>query len=45
MVFGSFTSNNRADHRLSFYSIGEAIDLAKLDTRVSALMAAINAAI
>jgi hypothetical protein len=32
-------------HRLSFYSIGESLDLVKLDTRVSALMTAINAAI
>jgi hypothetical protein len=31
--------------RLSFYSIGEAIDLAALDTRVSALMTALNTAI
>lgn len=33
------------DARLAFYSIGEAIDLAKLDTRVSALITAIGAAI
>ncbi len=31
--------------RLAFYSIGESIDLAKLDTRVSALITAIGAAI
>jgi hypothetical protein len=31
--------------RLSFYSIGESLDLAALDTRVSALMTAIDAAI
>ena len=31
--------------RLSFYSIGESLDLAKLDTRVSNLMTAIGAAI
>jgi len=35
-----FTAN-----RLSFYSIGEALDLALLDTRVSTLMTAIGAAI
>ena len=33
------------DPRLSFYSIGESIDLAALDTRVSALMTAIDGAI
>ena len=32
------------DARLSFYSIGESLDLAALDTRVSTLMTAINAA-
>ena len=31
--------------RLAFYSIGEALDLAKLDTRVSSLITAIGAAI
>jgi len=31
--------------RLAFYSIGESLDLAKLDTRVSALITAIGAAI
>jgi hypothetical protein len=31
--------------RLSFYSIGESLDLAQLDTRVSALMTAIDGAI
>jgi hypothetical protein len=31
--------------RLAFYSIGESIDLAKLDTRVSALITAFGAAI
>lgn len=31
--------------RLSFYSIGESLDLAKLDTRVSNLMTAIDAAL
>jgi hypothetical protein len=33
------------DARLSFYSIGESIDLAALDTRVSALMTAIDGAL
>ena len=33
------------DARLSFYSIGESLDLAKLDTRVTDLMTAIGAAI
>jgi hypothetical protein len=33
------------DARLSFYSIGESLDLAALDTRVSALMTAIDGAI
>jgi hypothetical protein len=35
----------RSDARISFYSIGENLNLALLDTRVSALMTAINAAI
>jgi hypothetical protein len=34
-----------SDARLSFYSIGEAIDLVKLDARVTALMSDLNAAI
>ena len=34
-----------SDARLSFYSIGESIDLAALDTRVSSLMTAIDGAI
>ena len=34
-----------SDARLAFYSIGESLDLAKLDTRVSALITAIGAAI
>jgi hypothetical protein len=33
------------DARLAFYSIGEALDLAALDTRVSNLITAIGAAI
>lgn len=40
-VGDSFTS----DARLAFYSIGEAVDLALLDTRVSALVTAIGNAI
>jgi hypothetical protein len=40
-----FSGPNYSDARLSFYSIGESLDLAKLDTRVSALMTAINEAI
>jgi hypothetical protein len=47
-VFGRSASDSsfaRSDARLSFYSIGEAIDLAALDTRVSALMTALNTAI
>ena len=40
---GSASSYSNA--RLSFYSIGESLDLAKLDTRVSNLMTAIGAAI
>ena len=35
----------RSSARLAFYSIGEALDLAALDTRVSALITAIGAAI
>jgi hypothetical protein len=34
-----------ATHRISFYSIGESLDLALLDARVSALMTAIDGAI
>lgn len=34
-----------SDARLSFYSIGESLDLAKLDTRVTNLMNALSAAI
>jgi len=41
----SATPSNYGDCRLSFYSIGEALDLALLDTRVSALITAIGAAI
>jgi hypothetical protein len=36
---------SECDCRISFYSMGESLDLAKLDARVSTLMTAINAAI
>ena len=42
-TFGGITTYSSA--RLSFYSIGESLDLAALDTRVSALITAIGAAI
>ena len=42
---GGTSISSPSDARISFYSIGENIDLAKLDTRVSNLMIAINAAI
>jgi hypothetical protein len=48
LVFAQNLSTGPSDPsatRLSFYSIGEAIDLAALDTRVSALMTAIDGAI
>jgi hypothetical protein len=46
-VFGSSNVSNplRIDARLAFYSIGEALDLALLDTRVSDLITAFGAAI
>jgi hypothetical protein len=47
-VFGRNVSaalNAPTNARLAFYSIGESIDLTKLDTRVSALITAIGAAI
>jgi hypothetical protein len=40
-----FDGIGKANARLAFYSIGEALDLAALDTRVSALITAIGAAI
>jgi hypothetical protein len=46
--FGIFTRTlniSECDCRLSFYSIGESLNLALLDTRVSALMTALNTAI
>ena len=39
------SSSFNTSGRLTFYSIGEAINLATLDTRVSALYTAIGAAI
>ena len=39
------TGVNHTDARLSFYSIGESIDLAALDARVSTLMTALDGAI
>jgi membrane-bound inhibitor of C-type lysozyme len=44
-VLGRGSGERFSNARLSFYSIGEAIDLAALDTRVSALMTAIDGAI
>ena len=47
-VFGNNASDGivtLSDARLAFYSIGESLDLAALDTRVSALITAIGAAI
>jgi hypothetical protein len=43
-VFCATASSNFSSSRLAFYSVGETIDLAKLDTRVSALISAIGAA-
>lgn len=40
-----FTGNFTSDARLAFYSIGEALDLALLDTRVSTLISDLGAAI
>ena len=44
-VFARVTPALYSTHRLAFYSIGEAVDLALLDTRVSALITAIDGAI
>ena len=46
-VFGSNSLSNpyRTDARLAFYSIGEALDLALLDARVSTLISDLGAAI
>jgi hypothetical protein len=40
-----YGDGSHTDPRLAFYSIGESLDLAALDTRVSALITAIGAAI
>jgi len=46
MLFGEAASSSfRSNARFSFYHIGESLDLAALDTRVSALITAIGAAI
>ena len=44
-LFRRHPGDNYGNSRLSFYSIGESIDLALLDTRVSNLMTALAAAI
>jgi hypothetical protein len=44
-VFGNIVTSNYGTHRLSFYSIGEAIDLNKLETRLTTLMTTISSAI
>ena len=44
-VFWRTDGTGYSDGRLSFYSIGEALDLALLDTRVSTLMTDLAAAI
>ena len=44
-VFSQSNSTSFSNGRISFYSIGEFLDLAKLDDRVSALMSALNSAI
>jgi hypothetical protein len=45
VVFSSAGAASPSDARLAFYSIGESLDLALLDSRVSALITAIGAAI
>ena len=42
---GSPTPNSHSDARLAFYSIGEALNMALLDARVTTLVAALDAAI
>lgn len=44
-LFASIGNGLYSNHRISFFSIGQSIDLAKLDTRVSNLMTALAAAI
>jgi hypothetical protein len=41
-IFARGTSNGVCDHRLSFYQIGESLDLALLDARISTYMASIS---
>jgi len=45
VFYNSATTTAYTDARLAFYSIGESINLAQLDSRVSTLITAINAAI
>jgi len=45
LIFARSGPSNYTDARLAFYSIGESLDLAALDTRVSNLITAIGAAI
>jgi len=44
-VFSTSASANRTNGRISFYSIGEALDLALLEARLATLMASLSAAI
>ena len=44
-IFARAAGDIKCNGRISFYSIGESLDLAKLDTRVSTLMTALAAAI
>jgi hypothetical protein len=44
-VFSNFVPTNYSNGRLAFYSIGESLDLARLDARVSTLMSDLAAAI
>jgi hypothetical protein len=44
-VFSDTGSSNFSDARLAFYSIGESLDLALLDARVTALITAFGVAI
>jgi hypothetical protein len=43
-IFHNFTQSLQSNARIAFYSIGESLDLALLDARVSALITAIGAA-
>ena len=45
LVFSRVSPSSYTDARISFYSIGESIDLAALDSRVSTLMTNLTAAI